>query len=1580
LQSADQEIACDTPLVELGVDSLAAVEVRSWFLKALQVDIPVLKLLGGPSLDEICDIVMKKLPKSLLSLIDTDNATTASPKQKLVVSTAPRTPSLPTASNTDGSTSPSDFENMTLGSKTPLAADSLSRPVTRQTSLGSLQFTYKEDMSVRRFVKSERISVGQSRFWFLRLLVEEPTTFNVALSFRMTGHVRVGDLERAIRIVTDRHESLRTCFIKHEHEADQAYQKVLARSLVRLERKIVSSEEEVAVEYAQLRAHEFDLTNGPLLRLMLLTLSPTSHYFLVNYHHMVMDMASFQILTSELEKVYSGQSLGPPPWQYPEFSVAQHQALEKGEFYEDLEYWRRIFPRDEQPPVLPLLPMARSSSRKAMTNYAVHQVTTRLEPDLAARIKSVSKTQRCTPFHFYLAAFKTMLFSFTNAQDLTIGIADANRNDSNVIGSIGFFLNLLTLRFRRQPHQRFRDAMVEARTHAYKALEHSRLPFDVLLREFNVARSSSYSPFFQVFFDYRQQTSDRQTWCDCEFDLVEMHPGRTAYDISLDMADLGSEVHATLRIQKSLYDLTAAKLLLETYTHFIHTLVQDLSLFAEDMPLFSEKQLTSSIQAGLGPVMISDWPATLPHRIEQVAQENSEITALMDGFGHKLTYSAMTKRIEAIAEALSEAGVGFDSRVLVFQQAAADWICSMLAIMRIGGVYVPLDLRNPMSRLAAQAEHCQPSAVLADETTVRDAPQLNIPIVIDVSRVAYVPSSIIPNSAQPDAAAAILYTSGSTGTPKGIIIRHSGIRNEIEGYTKTYKLGAERVLQQSAFTFDFSVDQIFTGLVNGGMVYVVPWSVRGDPLSITEIMREQSITYTKVTPSEYSMWMQYGAESLSQASNWRFAFGGGEPLTKGILRQFSHLGLPQLCLYNSYGPAEISIASHKGPIDYREESVVTSGDEEDPVPCGFSLPNYATYVLDNNQKPLPIGMPGEIVIGGPGVSFGYLANQELTSRVFLSNPYATPWQKDNGWTQLHRTGDIGHLREDGSLVFRNRIAGDTQVKLRGLRIDLRDIETNILSTAGSVLKEAVVTLRKGDPDYLVAHVVFSSQDISDKESFLEQLLGRLPIPQYMIPMLAISLDKLPLTSHSKVDRKAIKDLVLPQRTTRVEDAQQDAAGLTETMTQLRQLWRQLLPDSEKLGLSMTASTSFFMVGGNSLLVVRLQSRIRQVFSVAVRLVDLLSANTLGQMARKIEASPSVGLIDWKLETTTPSVPNFLQNISVMKNTAIKTVLVTGATGNLANHLLPLLSGDPRVAKIHCVAVRDKPRQGSPFSDPKVISHVGDLSLPLLGLSVDEFRDLADEVDVILHLGALRSFWDNYGMLRATNVGSTKELIKLAAPRRIPIHFVSTSGVLSREEVESAGAGPAPSAATHEPPTDGSNGYVATKWASERLLERSTSNPELAVPSFIYRLLPSSSTSTQAELSKQKVQDEVIRCINLAGAVPDCAGWEGRIDLIPAEILAQWLCESMLTSQMKELDVNETRKGTIPQFCHYESPVTIEVDDITAYAERARRDGGEYERLPLLKWMGRIKALGFGYVLASQDAAVRHNKGKLTSRR
>ena len=960
--------------------------------------------------------------------------------------------------------------------------------------------------------------------------------------------------------------------------------------------------------------------------------------------------------------------------------------------------------------------------------------------------------------------------------------------------------------------------------------------------------------------------------------------------------------------------------------------------------------------------MVSDWPATLPHRIDQIAQQYSDRVALMDGTGKSLTYSDMTNRIEAISEALQSAGAGPDSRVLVYQQPAADWTCSMLAIMRIGAIYVPLDLRNPMVRLAAVANDCEPKAILVDSTTLDEAPQLQPPnaCIINVSDLPLAASAHIDVVPQSDSPAAILYTSGSTGTPKGIMVTHAGLRNEIEGYTKTWGLGAERALQQSAFTFNHSSDQMYTGLVNGGMVYIVPAEKRGDPIEITKIIQQHGITYTKATPSEYSMWIQFAADTLREATSWRFAFGGGESLTSIVTDEFASLNLPNLRFFNSYGPTEISISSHKMEMPYKEHDKVEAMGR---IPCGYSLPNYYTYVVDEQLKPVAVGMPGEICLGGAGVSLGYLNNKELTSKHFVTNPFATPEDISRGWTRMYRTGDIGHLQEDGAMVFHSRMAGDSQVKIRGLRIELSDIESNIVSCSGGAVREAVVTLREGDPAFLVAHVVFAQKhDIADKESFLQSLLGRLPIPQYMIPVMAIPLDKFPLNNHSKVNRKAVQQLPLPERV----GGSQEEIEMTETMVQLERVWRDVVgPNMDKLGLELSPATNFFLVGGNSLLVIRLQARIREVFQVVIPLFKLMAGSTLGEMARNIEETTSVELIDWEKETTPPTIPRFLHTLPAKSESSGKTVLITGATGFLGKYVLPQLAQRPDIERIHCVAVRDKPREKTLFSSPKVSYHVGDLALPLLGLGVDEFCGLASEVDVILHMGAVRSFWDNYHVLRPANVDSMKELVKLAAPRHLPIHFISTVGVYpSEQDLASVTAG---SAAAHLPSGEGSDGYVASKWAGERILERSVET--LGVPSQIYRFLPSAHHQAS---KKQELMDKFIHFVDTLGLVPDMGVWSGRVDLIPAEEVATWLSDSVVGKSVAEVG----DEASAARFEHYESAIEFHTDELKGYVERERGGKEGLKEMAFLKWLGRCKAVGFDYLIASQQASVTGADGEV----
>lgn len=755
---------------------------------------------------------------------------------------------------------------------------------------------------------------------------------------------------------------------------------------------------------------------------------------------------------------------------------------------------------------------------------------------------------------------------------------------------------------------------------------------------------------------------------------------------------------------------------------------------------------------------------------------------------------------------------------------------------------------------------------------------------------------------------------------------------------------------------NFISSRIYTGLTNGGSVYIVPWSARGNPLEITKIMHEQSITYTKATPSEYMLWMQYGGDQLRLASKWCSAFGGGETLTTTVTNEFAKLDLPNLRFYNSYGPTEISISSTKMEIAYREKQELESMGR---IPCGYSLPNYDTYIVDQELRPVPIGAPGEICLGGAGVSLGYFKNSELTEKHFVPNPFATPEDIANGWTRMYRTGDIAHLREDGAMVFHNRIAGDSQVKIRGLRIELSDIESNIVMAAGGAINEAVVTLRDGDPEFLVAHVVFApNHGAKDQDAFLERLLSNLDVPQYMVPVVAIPLDKLPLSNHSKVDRKAIKELPLPKR---AQAVQEEDVELTETMLQLRGVWREVLGKSIKdLGLEIGPSTSFFFVGGNSLLIIRLQSQIRITFNVALSLIDLLSANNLSEMAHKIDESASVAPLNWDSETMPPIIPSFLDEVpknrvAAQEKKTGKTVVLTGATGFLAKHVLPQLAARSDVETIHCITVRDPARFN--FASPKIRCHAGDLSAPLLGLSTEEFVDLASQVDVILHIGAARSFWDNYNVLRPSNVHPTKELVKLAAPGKVPIHFTSTGAVFSCHSVDTV------SAANCVPPLDGTDGYTATKWASERILERAGAT--LGISSFIYRFCP----APKHEPAPKELLDLFAHFVGLTKTMPDATGWAGCMDMIPAANVASWLCESTVA--------NAANNGV--SFTHYPGEVSVSVDELMPHLEGQISGRDDLTRIPLLKWTGVIKRAGFEYFMMSHEASI-EKEAKLEMRR
>jgi hybrid polyketide synthase / nonribosomal peptide synthetase ACE1 len=1598
----------------LGIDSLVAVDIRSWFFGQLNVDMPVLKILSGATVRELLVRAQEHLPPTMVPGLSAGSVSvpklveqeTQRVRSALPISSRPAIPVEEPSDDPKGHTPPrviatpslelltdpeslngqlkaderprpltsssTDYDTLTPISESPLSESSYETMASSQplsdSRAASVDGDRKAIVPMDAVERAVPMSFSQSRFWFLRSYLEDKSTFNVTSSLRLMGPLRIDDLARAVEAVGQRHESLRTrFFINGNH---QPMQSVLPSSTLSLEQKEISDEGEIAEEYQRVKDHIYDLEHGETMRIVLLSLSPTHHRIILGYHHINMDGISFEIFFSDLEKAYNHSLIPLGFIQYPDFALRQKREFLAGRWNEEMAFWRKEFPDIPQP--IDPAPISRVIARPTLTKYRTHMTSFRLPSELSSHIQDLCRRLKVSPFQVYLAVYKAMLFRLLDTDDFCIGVADANRNESDTMQSLGCYLNLLPIRFRRSdPRQTVSEALREAKSKSQQAFANSQLPFDALLNELGVPRSTSHSPLFQVFLNYRQGIQENRTFAGCKSDWVEFDGGQIPYDISIDVIDnAGGDALIRLSVQTALYTVEDAEVLIKIFVNLLNSFSKNPASRLSRLPLYSEEDTEIAINLGhgkitslqlssrrqlttfnIGPVAPSNWPKTLLHRTDTIIEKYGQNIALKDGLGNALTYYQMAKRAGSITAALLAIKVGPGSRVGVFQEPATDWICSMVAIMRLGAAYVPLDPRIATTRLAAIVEDCQPEAILVDNKVgIGNFSALSPRVkLIDVSTIPLLPGSQpMPNFASSNAAAVILYTSGSTGTPKGIILTHENVRTHVEmaaGQWLTYA-PKETVLQQSSFSFDMSVAQIFDALCSGGTLYIVPQMYRGDSAEIARIIAGEGITYTLGTPSEYISWLRHGDSNSLMNSRWKVACSGGEKATECLKREFRALAKPELKLFDCYGPTETSFCSHTAEIPY-------AGNQDGPGEgsCALRLcPNYSVYIVDDNLKPVPVGVLGELLIGGIGVASGYLGNAELTSQKFLPNTFASPEFVSLGWTTMHRTGDRGRLLNDKSLVIEGRISGDTQIKLRGLRIDLQDVEATIVQASNGQIANAIVSVRQAkspDTEFLVAHVTFSTDcrvSKQDRNRFLRQLLIDLPLPHYMHPAIVIPLNNMPLTASSKIDRLAVAALPLPQ----TQPNSLHSVGLGETETKLKRLWGEVISKDIADQYTIGFDTDFFLVGGSSLLLVSLQALIQREFNVYIPLAQLFDASTLGRMAARIGDDPSAlekELIDWEKETRLPAEISQLSLLREVQPSISrpKVAVLTGATGFLGKAILNLLAKDSSIERIHCIAVRRDPAQLSRlFASTKVIVHPGDLALPRLGLSANEAASIFSEADIVIHNGAEVSFMKTYETLKPANLQSTKELVALCLPYRIQFHYISTvavayfSGLDTIEEV---------SVAQYLPPRDGSNGYACTKWASERYLEKV--HEKVGFPVWIHR--PSSILGDDAPALD--IMTNILTYSLRMQAIPDPAAWNGTFDFISVEKVA----EDIVLSTRSENTTGVT-------YLFESGEVMIPIKDMDSSFARDTRM--QMEVLPAYEWADRAETLGMSSLVAT----------------
>ncbi|KAF5671222.1 beta-ketoacyl synthase domain-containing protein [Fusarium heterosporum] len=1564
LQLADTGSPMDpkTALLSLGIDSLVAVELRSWFLKELSVDVPTLRILSDATIADISIEVMSKLDISLKDHeVVSEVINIGAKKSEIASSDIPVGPSIAFGSDEISSTSPSEASSEPPAESerwlnTPGSPDSTASPSVAASTKDGENIAKPEVPSIDNYDRMGRMSHSQEALHFLHEYLSDRSSQNVLFYGRYAQSLDFTRFQTALDLVTKRHEALRSAYFV-DTSTQGAVQAVTGESGIEVLHMHLDFEAEVDGQVQQLRKHAFDIASGKLMVVAVLSISPNLHYIIFVHHHIAMDAQATIVFLTDLTKAYAGVPLGVSPPQAIDVSTAIQSECTTIKLADKIAYWKDIHQRPLG--ALPLLPFARTRSRKSLFDYDLDTFDITLDTDLCSLIRGKCSELRVTPFHFYLASFHALLARCLNdSDDINIGIVDSNRGLVNGDAeALGCYLNLLPLRVNLKPNETFDKLAQRTRHTVMEGLANAGVPFEMLLDQLKVSRNSTHHPLFQVILNYRLGIPSSSQFGDGKIDWMAAMAAKNSYDIAVEVSDTphGSCV-LSFTTQRYLYGSADTKMLMKC------------------CPLVDSQAMREAKNLGLGPEVDITWEGTLIDQIMRIAAKFPTSTAIKQDDGNQITYSKMIERVDQISQGLESKEIIPGSRIAVLLLPDIDSICVLMAVLRRGLTWVPLDARNHHERLVAILGDSKPRHIIFSKDTADLAKVLvnagsegiaADDLLLGLEELTEPRASScfdgFLNLSKRCADAVILYTSGSTGVPKGVRLTHLGLLNQI--YVLADVVGERQVvLHQTSHGFDMALDQIFNALARGGTLIVVGQNGRGDPRHLAKVMLSEAVTYTCIVPSEYHMMFQHGFDHLKQCDKWQYAHAGGEKVTHHLRRAFRDLSLPSLKLFNAYGPTETYLGCARGLIAYQTEQDIVA--ESDGIRV---LPNYSLTIVDENLSPVPSGFPGEICISSQySISPGYIDRPEETQHRFIDSSLMRSSGLPSG-VPVYRTGDVGRLSpDDGTLTVLGRIGSQmSQVKIRGQRVELEDIAAIIVRCSNKAISNAAVSWRPDD-EILVALIVLS-RDVSQEglDWAMHGLGQHLPLPQYMRPTVWISVPVIPTNSNGKADRAAIDQYPIPPRHAKQQGQSKTSAKSVHTYLskgelQVARIWKQVLEDITVDTLD--SSTDFFYLGGNSRNLIELRHLLEQEFApIKLRLPDLFHHNSLSGMTALVSeldnqdvsgsAETRTLQMDWKEEVAywcreaIRSQPQAHTNDTTQANSGRLVVVLTGATGFLGASIARRLVDDDRVGEVHCIAIRDSDAQTRRVSvqSDKIYEHVGNLESPLLGLADDEFRHLSSRADIIIHNGAQVSFLKTYQSLRQSNVASTVALCRMALVRSIPLHFVSTGAVAlvpTTDHRDKPSTLHEESSSDRIPSPDSQSGYQDSKWVAEQILEQVSQ--QCGLPVVIHR--PASIVGAGAP--KLDLMAAILNTSRALSMVPELHDHiEGPLDLVSL----QGVSGQLVLGALEMVRMTSTEENTA-KFVHHCNVEKLHVSQLRRHLQEEDGQDTEYSLVSLDKWL------------------------------
>src|SRR5215208_2026766 len=1020
------------------------------------------------------------------------------------------------------------------------------------------------------------LSFAQQRLWFIDQLEPNKSIYNLPTPRRLKGKLNIAALEQALSEIIRRHESLRTSFATVDGEPVQVVAQAQPFKFQVIDLSDLPEQQQEAMAHAHYQAEAqqpFDLSHGPLIRGLLIKLDAEDHVLALTLHHIVSDGWSIGVLLKELSILYNSYDreddspLENLSAQYADYSLWQREYLQGDVLKQQLDYWKQQL--SGAPAVLEL-PTDRA--RPAVQSYEGAAETFNLTMEFSAELNDLARREGVTLFMTLLAAFQLLLSRYNGQEDIFVGIPIAGRTRSQMEKLIGLFLNTLVLRTDLSGNPSFRELLQRVKEICLAAYAHQDVPFDKLVQELQPERSLSHQPLFQVLFSLENTPREQLLLDGLEVSRFK-HPTESAkYDLTLALAETAQGISGVFGYSTDLFTAETVQRMARNFETLIHGIVAAPDSRLSDLPLLGEAERRQ---------LLVDWNQTQAsyssdcciHQLFEAQVERERNSIALIHRQQQIGYGELNRLANQLAHYLQSKGIGPGTRVGICLNRSIEMVVGLLAVLKAGGAFVPMDPAYPPQRLAFMMKDSGATVLISEQKTVDRVAQDGWETIrLDQHQAAIAAYSDENPTSSVSAAdlGYIIYTSGSTGLPKGVLSPHRASINRFEWMWQTYAFESGEVCcQKTPLSFVDSIWEIFGPLLKGVALVVLEDEVAKDPDLLVQALAANHVTRIVLVPSLLRAILENCRDLRSKLPQLKYWISSGESLSLELLRRFNN-ELPESRLINLYGSSEVA-----ADVSCHETWRI---DAQERVPIGRPIANIETYILDKQSRPVPPGVAGELHIGGIGLAWGYQNLPELTAQKFIPNLFS----QEPG-ARLYRSGDLARYLPDGNIEYLGRV--DQQVKIRGMRIELGEVESALSDHAA--VNEAVVIAREDTFSeqrlvaYLVAEQALTSCELRE---YLRELL-----PEYMVPSFFVLLDALPLTPNGKLDRDA---LPAPQQYTDLTDAY--VAPRTPVEEMLCGIWSEVLK-TQRVGVY----DNFFDLGGHSLLVTKVIARVRDLLRVEI---------------------------------------------------------------------------------------------------------------------------------------------------------------------------------------------------------------------------------------------------------------------------------------------------------------------------------------------------------------------------------------------